>query len=40
VTVINDWRLVGLGHRDDGERELAMAIAERRRQTLRSRRSP
>jgi hypothetical protein len=32
VTVINDWRLVGLGHRDHAERELAMAIAERHRQ--------
>jgi hypothetical protein len=38
VTVINDWRLVGLGHRDHAERELAMAIAERHRQTRRSRR--
>jgi hypothetical protein len=31
VTVVNDWRLVGIGHRDHAERELAMAIAERHR---------
>jgi hypothetical protein len=31
VTVINDWRLVGIGHRNHAERELAMAIAERQR---------
>jgi hypothetical protein len=31
VVVINDWRLVGIGHRDDAERELAAAIAERNR---------
>ena len=31
VTVINDWWPVHYGHRDDGERELAAAIAERRR---------
>jgi hypothetical protein len=37
VAVINDWRLVGIGHRDHAERELAMAIAERHRQTMRSR---
>jgi hypothetical protein len=40
VTVINDWRLVGVGHRNYAEQELAMAIAERNRthgttQTLR-----
>jgi hypothetical protein len=29
VTVINDWWPVHYGHRDDGERELAAAIAER-----------
>ena len=29
VTVINDWRLVRIGHRDHAERELALAIAER-----------
>jgi hypothetical protein len=32
VTVINDWRLVGVGHRNYAEQELAMAIAERNRQ--------
>jgi hypothetical protein len=31
VAVINNWWLVGIGHRDDGERELALAIAERNR---------
>jgi hypothetical protein len=31
VTVINDWRLVGVGHRNYAEQELAMAIAERKR---------
>ena len=29
VTVINDWWPVHYGHRDDGERELAAAIADR-----------
>ena len=32
VTVINDWRLLGVGHRNYAEQELAMAIAERNRQ--------
>jgi hypothetical protein len=36
VTVINDWHLVGIGHRDDGEHELAAAIAERKRQHRRA----
>jgi hypothetical protein len=31
VVVINDWRLVGIGHRDHAERELAEGIAERAR---------
>ena len=31
VTVINGWRLVGIGHGSRAERELAMAVAERRR---------
>jgi hypothetical protein len=31
VTVVNDWWPVHYGHRDDGERELAAAIAERQR---------
>jgi hypothetical protein len=35
-TVINDWWPVHYGHRDDGERELASAIAERHRQQTRS----
>jgi len=32
ITVINDWRVVRIGHEHDGERELALAIAERTRQ--------
>ena len=36
ITVINDWWPVHYGHRDDGERELAAAIAERRRATRRT----
>jgi hypothetical protein len=43
VTVINDWWPVHYGHRDDGERELAAAIAERhlaqRRTTATTRRA-
>ena len=31
ITVINDWWLVRIGHRNDAERELAHAIAERHR---------
>jgi hypothetical protein len=31
VLVVNDWRLVGIGHRDDVEKELAEAIGERAR---------
>jgi hypothetical protein len=31
VLVINDWRVTAIGHRDDAERELAHAIAERQR---------
>ena len=37
ITVINDWWPVHYGHRDDGERELAAAIAERHRAQRRSR---
>ncbi|HEY4421943.1 MAG TPA: helix-turn-helix domain-containing protein [Pseudonocardia sp.] len=37
--MINDWAPVRFGHRDDAERELAAAIAERNRQQRR-RRSP
>jgi len=36
ITVINDWWPVHYGHRDDGERELAAAIAGRRRATRRA----
>jgi hypothetical protein len=36
VTVINDWSPIHYGHRDDGERELAAAIAERHRTTPRT----
>jgi len=36
VVVINDWWPVRFGHRDDAERELAAAIAERNRQQRRS----
>ena len=35
--MINDWRLVGIGHRHDGERELAHAIAQRHRKHRRTR---
>jgi hypothetical protein len=36
ITVINDWWPVHYGHRDDGERELAAAIAERHQAQKRS----
>jgi hypothetical protein len=36
VTVVNDWRLVHIGHRTYAERELAVAIAERNRQQRRT----
>jgi hypothetical protein len=36
VTVINDWQLVHIGHNNHGERELALAIAERNGQHRRS----
>jgi len=39
VVVINDWWPVHHGHRNDAERELALAIAERHRQQRRSRTS-
>ncbi|MGH3611255.1 MAG: replication initiator [Pseudonocardia sp.] len=38
ITVINDWRLVGIGHHTHAERELAIAIAERRLQHRSTRR--
>ncbi len=31
VLVVNDWRLVGIGHHDEAEKELAEAIGERAR---------
>ena len=37
VTVINDWAVVQIGHRDHAERELAVAMAERNRTQRRSR---
>jgi hypothetical protein len=37
ITVINDWWPVHYGHRDDAERELAAAIAERHQAQRRSR---
>jgi len=36
VLVINDWTPVRFGHRDDAERELAAAVAERHRQHRRT----
>jgi hypothetical protein len=36
VIVVNDWWPVRFGHRDDAERELAAAIAERRRTQRRN----
>ncbi len=36
VIVVNDWLPVRFGHRDDAERELAAAIAERNRSTRRT----
>ncbi|BBG03975.1 MULTISPECIES: replication initiator [Pseudonocardia] len=39
VLVVNDWQVVQFGHRNDAEREIALGIAERRREqrTTRSR---
>lgn len=37
ITVINNWEVARIGHRDHGERELALAIAERNREQRRSR---
>jgi hypothetical protein len=39
ITVINDWRVVHIGHRDHAERELALAIAERQRAQRRTTRN-
>jgi hypothetical protein len=40
ITVINDWWPIHYGHRDDAERELAAAIAERQCSTRHSRAVP
>ena len=39
ITVVNDWRLVGIGHHTNADRELALAIAERRLQHRSTRRA-
>jgi hypothetical protein len=39
VTVVNDWRVVHIGHHDHAERELALAIAERNRSQRRTTRT-
>ena len=39
ITVINDWAVVRIGHRDHAERELAVAIAERNRTQRRTTRT-
>lgn len=39
ITVVNDWRLAGIGHRTDADHELALAIAERRLQHRTTRRA-
>ncbi|MEV1291518.1 replication initiator [Pseudonocardia sp. NPDC049635] len=37
VLVVNDWAVVQIGHRNDAEREIALSIAERRREQRRTR---
>jgi hypothetical protein len=37
VLVVNDWHIVQIGHRNDAEREIALGIAERRREQRRTR---
>ncbi|MEV1293948.1 replication initiator [Pseudonocardia sp. NPDC049635] len=37
VLVVNDWAVVQIGHRNDAEREIALGIAERRREQRTSR---
>ena len=37
VLVVNDWQVVQIGHRNDAEREIALGIAERRREQRRTR---
>jgi hypothetical protein len=39
ITVVNDWQVTHIGHRDHAERELALAIAERNRSQRRTTRS-
>jgi hypothetical protein len=39
ITVINNWHVVHIGHRDHAERELALAIAERNRTQRRTTRT-
>ncbi|MDN5915484.1 MAG: replication initiation protein [Pseudonocardia sp.] len=36
VLVVNDWQVVHFGHRNDAEREIALGIAERRREQRRT----
>lgn len=36
VLVVNDWQVVHIGHRNDAEREIALGIAERRREQRRT----
>ncbi|OLL74906.1 replication initiation protein [Pseudonocardia sp. Ae168_Ps1] len=40
VLVVNDWAVVHIGHRNDAEREIALGIAERRREQRTSRKEP
>ena len=37
VLVVNDWHVTQFGHRNDAEREIALGIAERRREQRRAR---
>ncbi|ALE76103.1 replication initiation protein [Pseudonocardia sp. EC080625-04] len=37
VLVVNDWTVIQFGHRTDAEREIALGIAERRREQRRTR---
>ncbi|WFG42405.1 replication initiator [Pseudonocardia alni] len=37
VLVVNDWTVVHIGHRNDAEREIALGIAERRREQRQTR---
>ncbi|MBW0103219.1 replication initiator [Pseudonocardia sp. KRD291] len=36
VLVVNDWQVAQIGHRNDAEREIALGIAERRREQRRT----